>query len=56
MEDICETVGCEERAAWIDAGDNKLCVDCVDNLINDESAEVEDFEDLESFYRAIGKL
>ncbi len=52
--EICETVGCDQEADYIDEGDNKLCADCVNNLINDEGYDPEEFEDLEGFYRAIG--
>ena len=55
FNDICETVGCESEADYIDEQDNKLCADCVSKLINDEGHEPDEFEDLEEFYRAIGK-
>lgn len=55
MSEICETLGCDSEADYIDAEDNRLCVDCVNKLINDENHDPEEFENLEDFYRAIGR-
>jgi hypothetical protein len=53
--EICEYVHCDEIAEFLDDSDNRVCSDCMEREIR-EGANSEDFESLESYYKAINKI
>ena len=40
----CDTGNCDNEAEFWDPMDNKICEDCMENMIANEDYEAEDFE------------